>query len=353
MSDTDSDLQTSDESVVEYTGIIRRLADLTKYLPAQVRLDREGQVIRKQRAKTHRKEQRHRERTLRHKHRLHVRRVKLQEKRKRAVLARREALEKKREEREQLAFERRLKLTQGGQGNSDEDEELAALHADMLETQLDDDSSIDTQGPVMENDSTMINYVANMTKSLPYPLRMDSATRRARRRRLRQKNRDRKASLQRKKEREHRYRERRAAQLARRALKKDAFEKARNERRQSRQIEYDAAVAAGKDPHKMKIDVDDPLDVFSDSESSILMSDHTVRELKGVKGFIADSLRFLPASMRIDREGRILYRERRRKQKALKKMEEKKRCDEEKRLARKALKVEQKELRRLHKVNRR
>ena len=59
---SDSSSSSSSESVASYTGVMKSIAKMTRILPASMRLDKDGQLINKQRMKTYNRQVKHQER---------------------------------------------------------------------------------------------------------------------------------------------------------------------------------------------------------------------------------------------------------------------------------------------------
>jgi hypothetical protein len=294
-------------------GIMSAVKGAAKVLPAQFRLDREG-------VRLHAERQKRLMMAKLEEEKRHTERVRVREERRMESVRLREAKRWERQqeravEKARVDEQRRIDYAAGFR-HSSEDESASSINSHS--------SDGTARGEHAFSVRAMRNVSGVLAPVLPVSMRSDKEGRRLYRERQRRDKSLRKAKRQRQRDRDKRFRER----CRERERRRDARLQLDEQKRQQRRARWEEARAAalsktvgagvagfGSDlTFEFKDEEEDDMfaAVRGSDSASVSRSDDSLSEDEGVKGVLAGLTMWLPAEMRLDKEGRELASERRR-----------------------------------------
>jgi len=353
----------SEESMVEYTGMMRHLTNATKLLPVPLRLDKEGRIIRRQRAKTWRRQRRHQHRMLRYKAQekaMNATYEAIKQRREMEAIEKRKA-EKVRELRDtttraipkskavreltgdvddiystndvnendnEMSMSQSRGLTDDGDAGVDSEfNSTFVSRANAHSGNADAGANPDLVDVVHSDDEKYMGVIGALrgaTRVLPTFMRLDPAGRRIRQGIKKMEKEKIQMQEQRRRERDYRYLQRRADWMQRHAERLQLREKEEAARIRLRDkirrqhLIGNTSLHMDDEADYQSRDMNDEQEVAllmnmnpaDDTESEPSRSDDSIESHKGITAAASRLTSFLPVTLRFDKEGKVIKRER-------------------------------------------
>ena len=304
------DPELSDNTVKELKGVKKTVGTLTRWLPAYLRMDKEGRIIHGERVRTYNKGVATNLKAIASREKQRAIQTRIRETRKRRKMRRQ--MEKRNLRR--LDTLRRKQEAQDARANG----ATAVNQAEALH-----ESDSDTVSVMSDDDMNGVaeQVAAFFAPVLPVSLRADREGRRLYRERQRRQNHLEREKRERVRERERLRRQKVEARETKRSARREVKAAAREERAERHRVlraagvdVSDSDVSGGEEEWTFNEEGQrvrrDTGVAASDTDVSSVRSDESLVEYRGVLGAVAGAIRWLPASLRLDTEGQYIHKER-------------------------------------------